>query len=571
MDLIEKAGFTAPTPVQEKCIPVALEGKDLIGTAQTGTGKTATFALPMVERFAGRRGTYGLVLAPTREIAQQTQATFEKFGKPRGVESIVLIGGVNMRDDDKALATYPQVIVATPGRLCDHLDRGNIWLDFIEMVVLDEADRMLDMGFADQLARVMQDCPATRQTLLFSATMTAPVEKLARKIMRDPVRVSIGAPQSTATTVEQYARFIPEERKNSELRRIIREEPGSIIVFTRSKMGATKVWRSLHSSGVYDATYIHSDRLQTHREQALAEFKEGKYRILIATDVAGRGIHVEGVAHVVNYDLPMEPEDYVHRIGRTGRAGATGRATTFVTPRDRGHLKQIEKLIGKSFSDLPEGPKASESSAPAEGVAVSVSEGAEAAPAIVPETVPGTVKEAQPSVGSTEAPAVQKLSIIQPRKAPPEATATETVAAAEPSEVESESEREGEEPRSRRRPRSGREESPEIYADHHGSQPDFASEHGRRQKTFFPIDEPPPPPLSARGLYAGTATSWSVKSASPWREDGGEETNAPEIAQPRGGESGEGRGSRSKRKRRRRGGGGGRAAQQQQDSASPTQ
>ncbi|MDR3608189.1 MAG: DEAD/DEAH box helicase [Oligoflexia bacterium] len=494
LDLIEKAGFTAPTPVQEKCIPVALEGKDLIGTAQTGTGKTATFALPMVERFAGRRGTYGLVLAPTREIAQQTQATFEKFGKPRGVESIVLIGGVNMRDDDKALATYPQVIVATPGRLCDHLDRGNIWLDFIEMVVLDEADRMLDMGFADQLARVMQDCPATRQTLLFSATMTAPVEKLARKIMRDPVRVSIGAPQSTATTVEQYARFIPEERKNSELRRIIREEPGSIIVFTRSKMGATKVWRSLHSSGVYDATYIHSDRLQTHREQALAEFKEGKYRILIATDVAGRGIHVEGVAHVVNYDLPMEPEDYVHRIGRTGRAGATGRATTFVTPRDRGHLKQIEKLIGKSFSDLPEGPKASESSAPAEGVAVSVSEGAEAAPAIVPETVPGTVKEAQPSVGSTEAPAVQKLSIIQPRKAPPEATATETVAAAEPSEVESESEREGEEPRSRRRPRSGREESPEIYADHHGSQPDFASEHGRRQKTFFPIDEPPPPP-----------------------------------------------------------------------------
>ena len=168
LDLIQKAGFAKPTPVQGQCIPIVLEGRDLIGTAQTGTGKTATFTLPMVERFAGRKGTYGLVLAPTREIAQQTQATFELFGKPRGVQSIVLIGGINMKEDEKALATYPQVIVATPGRLCDHLDRGNIWLDFIEMVVLDEADRMLDMGFTDQLNRIMQDVPAKRQTLLFS-------------------------------------------------------------------------------------------------------------------------------------------------------------------------------------------------------------------------------------------------------------------------------------------------------------------------------------------------------------------------------------------------------------------
>jgi ATP-dependent RNA helicase RhlE len=224
------------------------------------------------------------------------------------------------------------------------------------MVVLDEADRMLDMGFADQLARIMRDVPSSRQTLLFSATMTGPVEKLAHKILNEPVRISIGAPQGTAAnTVEQHFRQVSEDGKNRELRRLIQEEPGSIIVFTRSKIGATQVWRSLHSAGVYDATYIHSDRLQAHREQALAEFKEGKFRILIATDVAARGIHVDDVAHVVNYDLPLEPEDYVHRIGRTGRAGATGKATTFVTPRDRGLVKQIERLIGKSF-DLSEAP-----------------------------------------------------------------------------------------------------------------------------------------------------------------------------------------------------------------------
>jgi ATP-dependent RNA helicase RhlE len=259
----------------------------------------------MVERFIGKQGTYGLVLAPTREIAQQIQASFEIFGTPRGVRSIVLIGGIDMKIDEAAIATYPQVIVATPGRLCDHLDRGNIWLEFIQMVVLDEADRMLDMGFTDQLSRIMQDVPASRQTLLFSATFTAPVEKLARKILQDPVRIAIGKPQATATTVEQAVRWMSESEKNRELRRLIQEEQGSIIVFTRSKQGATNVWRSLHSNGVYDATYIHSDRLQSHREQALAEFKEGKYRILIATDVAARGIHVDAVAHVINFDLPM--------------------------------------------------------------------------------------------------------------------------------------------------------------------------------------------------------------------------------------------------------------------------
>jgi ATP-dependent RNA helicase RhlE len=344
--LIKKAGFSNPTPVQRETIPYALSGRDVIASAQTGSGKTASFVLPMTEKLAGREGTYGIILAPTREIAQQTQATLELFGTPRGLRSIVLIGGVDMKLDAKAIQTYPQIIVATPGRLCDHLDRGNLWLDYIEMVVLDEADRMLDMGFSDQLSRIMSEIPASRQTLLFSATFTPTVEKLARRILHDPERVAIGKTSSAATSVDQRLFWVSEDSKARALRKLLREEPGSMIVFTRSKDKATRVWRSLHSAGIYDATYIHSDRLQSHREQALAEFKQGKHRILIATDVAGRGIHVDAVAHVVNYDLPFEPEDYVHRIGRTGRAGATGKATTFATPSDRGILRRIEALIG---------------------------------------------------------------------------------------------------------------------------------------------------------------------------------------------------------------------------------
>ncbi|MFZ9594736.1 MAG: DEAD/DEAH box helicase [Bdellovibrionia bacterium] len=345
VQLVSQAGFHAPTPVQAQTIPVVLEGKDVIASAQTGTGKTASFVLPMVERFAGREGTFGLILAPTREIAQQIQGTLELFGAPRQVRSIVLIGGVDMKLDAKAIQTYPQVIVATPGRLCDHLERGSLWLDFIEMVVLDEADRMLDMGFSAQLSRVMQEVPATRQTLLFSATISPQVEKLSSRILRQPQKIAIGKPQSAAGGVEQTVIWMDEASKSRALRKLLEEEKGSIIVFTRSKEGATRVWRSLHSAGIYDATYIHSDRIQAHREQALAEFKEGKYRILIATDVAGRGIHVDEVAHVINYDLPIDADSYTHRIGRTGRAGMSGKATTFATPRDRRMIQEIEKVL----------------------------------------------------------------------------------------------------------------------------------------------------------------------------------------------------------------------------------
>lgn len=349
LELINKAGFKAPTPIQAKAIPLALDGYDLIASAQTGTGKTASFVLPLIEKIDGRRGTLGLILAPTREIAQQIQATLEIFATPQGIRSVVLIGGVSMDIDKAALKDYPEVIVATPGRLCDHLDRGTVWLEYIEMVILDEADRMLDMGFADQLNRIMEDVPKNRQTLLFSATMPPSVDKLARKILFEPERVMIGKTMTAAKTVEQKLLFMREESKMRELYRLMREEKGSIIIFVRSKIGADKLWRSLHSNGVYDATCIHSDRLQSLREQALAEFKEGKYRVLIATDVVGRGIHVDDVAHVVNYDLPLEAEDYVHRVGRTGRQDATGKATSFVTPNDRRLLRDIERILKKAI------------------------------------------------------------------------------------------------------------------------------------------------------------------------------------------------------------------------------
>lgn len=362
LELLVKAGFKTPTAIQAASIPLALAGDDLIATAQTGTGKTASFVLPLVDRLYGKEGTFGLILSPTREIAQQTQAVLELFGTPLGVRSIVLIGGVDMKIDAQAISTYPQVIVATPGRLCDHLERGNIWLEFIQYVVLDEADRMLDMGFADQLAKIMKDIPTSTQTLVFSATISPSVEKLAQKILRNPKQVRIGKSNSAAKTVEQKLIWMKEESKNRELRHLLEDEKGSIIVFTRSKDGASRLWRLLHSRGVDDATVIHSDRRQSDRELSLAHFKEGKYRILIATDVAGRGIHVDDVAHVINYDLPREPEDYVHRIGRTGRIGASGKATSFATSKDRELVRRIKKLTGAPIAEEFADPMPSASS-----------------------------------------------------------------------------------------------------------------------------------------------------------------------------------------------------------------
>ena len=346
LELIAKAGFETPTPVQVKAIPAALTGKDLIVSAQTGTGKTAAFVFPLIEKVKGREGTYGLVLAPTREIAVQTQAILEQFATPFGIRSAVLIGGIDMKIDDKALKTYPQILVATPGRLCDHLDRGNIWLDYLEVVVIDEADRMLDMGFSDQLNRILDDTPETRQTLLYSATLPESVQRLARKILYQPEKIQIDKTVSAAKTVDQRFIFTKDEAKLRVLLDLIYDEPGTVFIFTRSKEGASRLWRSLRSRGFYDATYLHSDLRQSDREQALEDFKAGKYRVMIATDVIGRGIHVDGVAHVINFDLPRDASDYIHRIGRTGRAENVGKATSLITSKDRLAVQQIERLLG---------------------------------------------------------------------------------------------------------------------------------------------------------------------------------------------------------------------------------
>ena len=327
LKLIHEAGFSQPTPVQAESIPKALLGQDLIVSAQTGPGKTAAFAFPMIEKIKGRNGTYGLVLAPTREIALQTQAVLAQFGKPLGINSVALIGGTPLRVDEAELKNYPQIIVATPGRICDHLERGNIWLEYLEVLVLDEADRMLEMGFSEQLNRILRETPNTRQTLLFSATLSPTIEKLAGSILYEPYRVQIGKQtRAAATTVEQRFIFL-------------------------DKDSAAKLWRSLRNRGFHEATQLHSDLEQNVREEALKDFKEGKYRVLIATDVVGRGIHVDDVSHVINYDLPRDADDYIHRIGRTGRAQSSGMATSLVTPRDELTLKKIEAVIGKVGSN----------------------------------------------------------------------------------------------------------------------------------------------------------------------------------------------------------------------------
>ena len=365
--LVEKAGFKHPSPVQAAAIPAALQGRDLIACAQTGTGKTAAFVLPMVQKLRGLEGTYGLVLAPSREIALQITKTLDLFAPALGLRSIALIGGVSMTLDTQAIQTYPHIIVATPGRLCDHLDRGNIWLEFLKFVVLDEADRMLDMGFADQLHRILRETSAeSRQTLLFSATMPKSVEQLAAKILKEPESVQIGKRVSPAKTVQQSFVLTSEEGKMDKLFDILEATNERTIVFVKSKLGVNRVWGKLWRAGHKDVTYIHSGLKQEERERSLERFSSGRYRVMIATDVLGRGIHVDGVDHVVNFDLPRDPEDYVHRIGRTGRADSTGRATTFITSRERAAVKHLEETLGltPAREDQQRRHKGTRSSAP---------------------------------------------------------------------------------------------------------------------------------------------------------------------------------------------------------------
>ncbi len=352
---LERAGFEHPTPIQARAIPPALEGRDVIGTAATGTGKTAAFLLPIVERLAGRSrgGPRALVLAPTRELAEQIAEHLERFGKGRHVRGVVVIGGVGMGAQTAALRDH-EVIVATPGRLVDHLQQGTAQLGHVEILVLDEADRMLDMGFKPQLDRILARVPKKRQTLLFSATMAGEVAGFAGAHLVDPVRVEVARSGTTAERAEQRVFLAGQGEKLPLLLTLLGDDELSTLVFTRTKRRADKVARSLERAG-HKVARIHADRSQGQRRSALEGFREGTYRVLVATDIAARGIDVAEIGHVVNFDLPHVPEDYVHRVGRTARMAASGRASSFAAPEEADLLLGIERLTRRALprSEVP--------------------------------------------------------------------------------------------------------------------------------------------------------------------------------------------------------------------------
>ncbi len=350
LDALHDAGYDHPTPIQREAIPIALKGRDLIGLAQTGTGKTASFTLPIVNRLlGGPRRTRVLILTPTRELCLQVEESFRKYSKYAPVDVIPVFGGVGYEPQEKALRSGVDAVVATPGRLLDHLEKRNVDFTFLETLVLDEADRMLDMGFAPQLNRIVEQIPKYRQTLLFSATMPPEVEALARKYLRKPVVVQVGRRSSAATTVTHAVYPVPRQRKNELLVHLLAaKDHDSVLVFTRTKSGADRVVRDLEQAGI-DAGAMHADKSQQQRMQALEDFKSGKLRVLVATDIAQRGLDISGITHVINYDVPQQPEDYVHRIGRTGRAAATGDAYTFMSAEEIGMVRTIERTIGQEI------------------------------------------------------------------------------------------------------------------------------------------------------------------------------------------------------------------------------
>ncbi len=343
LETLERIKFKVPTPIQQKAIPPAIEGKDVIGIAQTGTGKTLSFAVPMVQQLALKKGV-GLVLAPTRELAIQIEESFRVISVPFGMRTACLIGGASMVEQTAALRNNPRIVIATPGRLIDHISQWNFIPDDVCMLVLDEADRMLDMGFAPQIDKILRFLPKNKQTMLFSATMPKEIMDMAAKHMKLPVCVEI-APQGTAAdTVTQELFIVKREAKAKLLAKILSQYKGSVLLFTRTKIGARKVTRAVHDMG-YKAAEIHSNRSLAQRKEALEGFKRGYYRVLVATDIASRGIDVTGIELVVNYDLPEDAGNYVHRIGRTGRAGHKGHAISLATPDQKSDVKDIEKLI----------------------------------------------------------------------------------------------------------------------------------------------------------------------------------------------------------------------------------
>lgn len=348
---LEAEGYTTPTPIQAQAIPHVMTGKDLQGIAQTGTGKTAAFALPILHRLAAtpkpapRRGARAVILSPTRELASQIADSFKAYGRHLGLSVVTVFGGVSARPQAHALVKGVDILVATPGRLMDHMGMGNLRLDQTEIFVLDEADQMLDLGFIHAIRALVKELPKVRQSLFFSATMPPAIGSLAAELLSNPVHVSVAPVSSTAERVEQRVIFISAGEKRDHLVKLFADtDMKRVLVFTRTKHGADRVTQHLEKAGI-GAAAIHGNKSQSQRERALAAFKAGKARALIATDIAARGIDVDGVSHVVNFELPNIPESYVHRIGRTARAGATGIAISFCDGEEKAYLRDIEKLI----------------------------------------------------------------------------------------------------------------------------------------------------------------------------------------------------------------------------------
>lgn len=376
LEILEKNRFKTPTPIQHKSIPAGIEGKDIIGIAQTGTGKTLAFGIPMLQRLS-RDGGQGLILVPTRELAQQVEESLQRLGRSFGLKTAVLIGGEDFGRQLRKLKSKVHIIVATPGRLIDHLTRRTISLKTVKILVMDEADRMLDMGFMPQIKIILEAMPSDRQTMLFSATMPPRIVGLAAQYMKLPLRIEVAPAGSTAKDVSQEIYFIPKPDKPHLLKDILAERKGSTLIFTRTKYEAKKLALIVRKMG-HTANEIHSNRSLSQRREALEGFKLGRYRVLVATDIAARGIDVRNISLVINYDLPEQAEDYVHRIGRTGRAGAVGHAISFAMPHQRNDIRNIERLIQKSLplrqsphsapmSDVAPAPKSSKFKARSKG------------------------------------------------------------------------------------------------------------------------------------------------------------------------------------------------------------
>ncbi len=347
LERLDALGFVHPTPIQFKSIPIAMTGDDVIGIAQTGTGKTLAFSLPLLQQISAK-GKRGLVLTPTRELAIQVEETLRKVAGPLGLRTAIVIGGTSQHRQVKQLRAKPHVIVATPGRLIDLMEQKHAKLQNVGVLVLDEADRMLDMGFAPQLKKIMAVVPQERQTLLFSATMPEQIAQIARQFMKKPLRVEVAPAGTSAEKVDQEVYIVPRAEKIELLERILQEYKGTVLVFSRTKYGAKNLARKVRQMG-HSSTEIHGNRSQNQRQVALAGFASGKYRVMVATDIAARGIDVKDIELVVNFDLPDQLEDYVHRIGRTGRAGTTGKAISFASPEQKKDVRAIEKLIKKQL------------------------------------------------------------------------------------------------------------------------------------------------------------------------------------------------------------------------------